>query len=61
MHLRKGDYPRALADFQRAKAPNRDDPPLRYFAERAEAGAREDGAATDAKGSARHVRLLAAG
>ena len=61
VHLRKGDFPRAIADFQRAKIENRDDLPLRYFSERAEAGTREDSSTTDAKGSARHVRLLAAG
>lgn len=58
VHLRKADYHAALENFQQARIDGRDDPPLRYFTERAEAGATEDTTASDAKGSARHVRLL---
>jgi class 3 adenylate cyclase len=60
VNLRKGDYKKALESLNAAKLENRDDAPLRYFLERAEAGAREDTHATDQSGAARHVRLLMA-
>lgn len=59
--LRKADYAAALEHFNQAKLEGRDDPTLRYFAERAEAGARDDTSTVDPKGSARHVRLLMGG
>lgn len=61
VHLRKADYKAALEAFSQARTEGRDDPPLRYFADRAEAGASEDSAIVDPKGSARHVRLLMGG
>ncbi len=61
VHLRKADYKAALENFNAARVEGREDAPLRYFSERAEAGAREDKSTTDAKGSARHVRLLMGG
>jgi class 3 adenylate cyclase len=60
VNLRKGDYKKALESLGAAKMENRDDAPLRYFLERAEAGAREDTDATDHSGATRHVRLLMA-
>ncbi len=59
VHLRKGEYKEAMASFKRAEIEGRDDAPLRYFTERAEAGFKDGGA--HAKGSARHVRLLMGG
>ena len=45
-------------NFQQARIEGRDDPPLRYFTERAETSAAKDPAAGEFQGSARHVRLL---
>lgn len=61
VNLRKGDYKQALENLKAAQIENREDPPLRYFLDRAEAGAREDSSSVDQKGAARHVRLLMAG
>ena len=60
VHLRKADYKTAIDSFQKARIEGRDDAPLRYFIERAEAGSKGD-TTTDPKGSTRHVRLLAGG
>ncbi|MBX7206839.1 MAG: adenylate/guanylate cyclase domain-containing protein [Verrucomicrobiaceae bacterium] len=61
VHLRKADYKAALESFNQSRIEGREDAPLRYFSDRAEAGAREDASTVDQQGSARHVRLLMGG
>lgn len=60
--LRKGAYKDAVQHLKRAKLDSRDDAPLKYFLERAEAGLREDeeSESAESKGVARHVRVLTA-
>ena len=58
--LRKGAYRDALQHFKAAAIDGREDAPLRYFSERAEAGARDEKPVGESKGSARHVRVLTA-
>lgn len=58
--LRKGDYKEATMQLKKARIDGREDAPLNYFLERAEAGTREDGETSGAKGAARHMRLLTA-
>ena len=60
VNLRKGAYKEAVQHFTIAKLDGRDDAPLKYFLERAEAGLRDDKSASEAKGTARHVRMLTA-
>jgi len=56
--LRKGAYKEALQQFKTAEVEGREDAPLKYFMERAEAGTLDQKSSTDVKGTARHVRLL---
>ena len=67
--LRKGSYPEAVAQLKKAKIEGREDAPLNYFLERAEAGLKDDKAAaggsssgseTTSRSSTRHVRMLTA-
>jgi class 3 adenylate cyclase len=58
--LRKGDYKEATMQLKKARIEGREDAPLTYFLERAEAGMREDGGIADAKPTARHMRMLTA-
>lgn len=61
VHLRKADSKSALKSFEKARIEGKEDAPLRYFTERANAGSKGDTATTDSKGSAGHVRLLTGG
>lgn len=56
--LRKGNYKEAVQQLMQARIDTREDPPLKYFLDRAETGLKDDENGTDAKGVARHVRLL---
>jgi hypothetical protein len=56
--LRKGAYKEALQHFKTAEIEGREDLPLKYFMERAEAGALDQKPASEVKGTARHVRVL---
>jgi class 3 adenylate cyclase len=70
--LRKGSYPEAVAQLKKAKIEGREDAPLNYFLERAEAGLKDDKLAAAGGGSSsssdvpttrsstRHVRMLTA-
>ncbi|RBP40390.1 class 3 adenylate cyclase [Roseimicrobium gellanilyticum] len=69
--LRKGSYPEAVAQLKKAKIEGREDAPLNYFLERAEAGLKDDKAAAaggssvgsdspTTRSSTRHVRMLTA-
>jgi class 3 adenylate cyclase len=69
--LRKGSYPEAVAQLKKAKIEGREDAPLNYFLERAEAGLKDDKAAVTGgpsstadspttRSSTRHVRMLTA-
>ncbi len=61
--LRKGAYPEAVQQLKKAKIEGREDAPLSYFLERAEAGLKDDkmaSPATELKGATRHVRMLTA-
>ncbi|MEZ0274980.1 MAG: adenylate/guanylate cyclase domain-containing protein, partial [Roseimicrobium sp.] len=64
--LRKGSYPEAVAQLKKAKIEGREDAPLNYFLERAEAGLKDDKASTSSsasettRSSTRHVRMLTA-
>src|SRR6185295_15945677 len=55
--LRKGAYKEAVQHLQTAKLDGRDDPPLKYFLERAEAGLRDDESGNDTRSAGRHVRV----
>ncbi|HSJ02392.1 MAG: adenylate/guanylate cyclase domain-containing protein [Verrucomicrobium sp.] len=55
--LRKGAYKEAVQQLMQARLDTREDPPLKYFLERAEAGLKEDKGG-EVRGVARHVRLL---
>jgi class 3 adenylate cyclase len=61
--LRKGDYKEATMQLKKARIDGREDAPLQYFLERAEAGMREDaenaGAGTKPTAT-RHMRMLTA-
>jgi hypothetical protein len=56
--LRKGAYKESLQQFKTAQIEGREDAPLKYFMERAEAGTLDQKPASDIKGTARHVRML---
>lgn len=58
--LRKGAYKEAVQHLETSKMDGREDPPLKYFLERAEAGLRDDDSSSDSRGAARHVRVLTA-
>lgn len=58
--LRKGAYKEAVQHLETAKLDGREDPPLKYFLERAEAGLRDDGSGGETRSTARHVRVLTA-
>lgn len=58
--LRKGAYKEAVRHLETAVIDGREDPPLKYFLERAEAGLRDDDSDGDTRGTARHVRVLTA-
>lgn len=59
--LRKGDYKEATLQLKKARLEGREDAPLKYFLERAEAGLREDDStAGETKPAARHMRMLTA-
>lgn len=58
--LRKGAYSDAVRQLQTAKLDGREDQPLKYFLERAEAGLRDDGSPSEPKTATRHVRVLTA-
>ncbi len=49
-----------MQHLETAKLDGREDPPLKYFLERAEAGLRDDNSSSDTRGAARHVRMLTA-
>ncbi|WP_198141210.1 adenylate/guanylate cyclase domain-containing protein [Verrucomicrobium spinosum] len=55
--LRKGNYKEAVQQLMQARIDTREDPPLKYFLERAEAGMKDE-TTPDTKGVSRHVRLL---
>ena len=61
VQIRRGDHKQALENLNRARIEGRDDLPLRYFIERVEATAMEGSGGLDAKGAARHVRMLVSG
>lgn len=61
VHLRKGAYEEAVEHLKSAQVEDRDDAPLRYFLERAEAGLRGDAAQEPERGVASHLRILTAG
>ena len=58
--LRKGGYKEAVGHLKRAHIEGRDDAPLKYFLDRAEAGAREDKTPAETKSTAKHVRAITA-
>jgi class 3 adenylate cyclase len=59
VNLRKGAYKDAVQQLMQAKIDTREDAPLKYFLERAEAGMKQEkNPGDDVKGVARHVRLL---
>jgi class 3 adenylate cyclase len=58
--LRKGDYKEATLQLKKAHIDGREDGPLKYFLDRAEAGMREDHGIGDVKPTARHMRMLTA-
>jgi class 3 adenylate cyclase len=58
--LRKGAYKEAVGHLKRAQMEGRDDAPLKYFLERAEAGMKEDRVEPEGKIAAKHVRVLTA-
>jgi class 3 adenylate cyclase len=58
--LRKGDYKEATMQLKKARIDGRDDAPLTFFLERAEAGMRDDGGISESKPTARHMRMLTA-
>ncbi len=59
--LRKGAYKDAVAEFRKAELEGREDQPLKYFLERAEAGLRTEASGSDnGKSVSRHVRVLTA-
>lgn len=58
--LRKGDYKEATLQLKKAHIDGREDGPLKYFLDRAEAGMREDHGIGDVKQTARHMRMLTA-
>ena len=58
--LRKGAYADAVKQLTKAQIEGREDAPLQYFLERAEAGLRDDKEVNESKGTARHARLLTA-
>ena len=59
--LRKGDYKEATLQLKKARIDGREDSPLKYFLERAEAGLKDDSpGGADTKPTARHMRMLTA-
>lgn len=59
--LRKGAYKEAVGHLKRAQVEGREDAPLKYFLDRAEAGAREDRLESEGKPATKHIRALTAG
>jgi class 3 adenylate cyclase len=60
VNLRKGDYKEATLQLKKARIDGREDAPLKYFLERAEAGMRDDAGAAESKPGSRHMRMLTA-
>jgi hypothetical protein len=60
VNLRKGDYKEATVQLRKARIEGREDAPLKYFLERAEAGLRDDASAAESKPGTRHMRMLTA-
>jgi hypothetical protein len=60
VNLRKGDYKEATLQLKKARIDGREDAPLKYFLERAEAGMKDDAGASEAKPGSRHMRMLTA-
>ena len=62
VNLRKGAYPDAVQQLKKARIEGREDGPLDYFLERAEAGIRDEKAPSlsESRSSSRHVRMLTA-
>jgi len=58
--LRKAAYKEAVQHFKKAQIEAREDLPLKYFMERAEAGQGDEKAPAEPKGTAKHVRVLTA-
>ncbi len=58
VNLRKGAYKEAVQQFKKSQIANREDAPLKYFFDRAEAGLREGMETTERKGALTHARML---
>ena len=58
--LRKGAYADAVKQLTKARIEGREDAPLQYFLERAQAGLRDDNEVNESKGAGRHARMLTA-
>lgn len=56
--LRKGAYKEAVQQFKKSQIANREDAPLKYFLDRAEAGLREGMESPERKGALTHARML---
>lgn len=56
--LRKGAYKEAIQQFKKSQIAHRDDAPLKYFLDRAEAGLHEGMESTERKGALTHARML---
>lgn len=56
--LRKGAYKEAVQQFKKSQIANREDAPLKYFLDRAEAGLREGVETAERKGALTHARML---
>lgn len=56
--LRKGAYKEAVQQFKKSQIANREDAPLKYFMDRAEAGLREGMDSPERKGALTHARML---
>ncbi|CAN5899893.1 hypothetical protein BH11VER1_BH11VER1_41470 [soil metagenome] len=56
--LRKGAFKEAMQQFKKSQIANREDAPLKYFMDRAEAGLREGVENSDRKGALTHARML---
>lgn len=56
--LRKGAYKEAVQQFKKSQMANREDAPLKYFLDRAEAGLREGMETPERKGALTHARML---
>lgn len=58
--LRKGAYKEAVQYLETARIEGREDPPLKYFLERAEAGVKDDLPTRETRNPTRHLRVLTA-